>query len=149
MEAFESRVLDLPDFYFTGDDYRYRFETEAKRHFVGLLRERFNAGVRYDGRVLKWDAVIERKAIELARCLTDKSDRLSFDEPAPVLERSDSYELREKIRRLTRSEAGKLGIGRSTLHYLRKKAEADRPFKVYREIREKLKYEPLGPVSGV
>ncbi len=30
MEAFESGVLDLPDFYFTGDDYRYRFEPEAK-----------------------------------------------------------------------------------------------------------------------
>ena len=26
MDAFESGVLDLPDFYFTGDDYRYRFE---------------------------------------------------------------------------------------------------------------------------
>lgn len=30
MEAFEGGVLDLPDFYFTGDDYRYRFEPEAK-----------------------------------------------------------------------------------------------------------------------
>jgi len=30
-EAFESGVLDVPDFYFTGDDYRYRFDTEAKR----------------------------------------------------------------------------------------------------------------------
>jgi hypothetical protein len=30
MEAFESEVLDLPDFYFIGDDYRYRFEPEAK-----------------------------------------------------------------------------------------------------------------------
>jgi len=26
MEAFESGVLDLPDFHFTGDDYKYRFE---------------------------------------------------------------------------------------------------------------------------
>ena len=34
MEAFESGVLDLPDFYFTGDDHRYRFEPEVKRRFL-------------------------------------------------------------------------------------------------------------------
>jgi len=65
MNAFESGVLDLPDFYFTGDDYRYRFEPEAKQRFLDLLRERFNARVEYNGRVLKWDTVIEQKAIEL------------------------------------------------------------------------------------
>jgi CRISPR/Cas system-associated endonuclease Cas1 len=53
MEAFESGVLDLPDFYFAGDDYRYRFETQAKHRFLELLRERFNCGVRYNGRFLK------------------------------------------------------------------------------------------------
>jgi hypothetical protein len=47
MEAFESGVLDLPDFYFTGDDYRYRFEPEAEQQFLDLLRERFNSTVRY------------------------------------------------------------------------------------------------------
>jgi CRISPR-associated protein Cas1 len=59
IEAFESRVLDLPNFYFTGDDYRYRFEPEAKQRFIDLIRERFNAGVNHDGRVLKWDTVIQ------------------------------------------------------------------------------------------
>ena len=29
IQAFESKVLDLRDFYFTGDDYRCRFELEA------------------------------------------------------------------------------------------------------------------------
>ena len=29
IEAFESKTLDLRDFYFTGDDYRYKFEPEA------------------------------------------------------------------------------------------------------------------------
>lgn len=58
--------LELHDFYFTGDDYRYQFETEAKQRFIDVLRDRFNAGVTYKGRVLKWDTVIELKAIELA-----------------------------------------------------------------------------------
>jgi CRISPR-associated protein Cas1 len=65
MQAFESEVLDLPDFYFTGDDYRYRFDPEAKQRLLGLLRERFNSGVRCKGRTLKWDTVIERKIADL------------------------------------------------------------------------------------
>jgi CRISPR-associated protein Cas1 len=34
IQAFESRALELSDFYFTGDDYRYRFETQAKQRFI-------------------------------------------------------------------------------------------------------------------
>jgi hypothetical protein len=66
VDAFESGIVDLPDFYFTRDDYRYRFEIQAKRRFLDLLRERFNVGVKYNGRVLKWDTVIEQKTAELA-----------------------------------------------------------------------------------
>jgi hypothetical protein len=41
IEAFEPGLLDLPDFYFTGDDYRHRFEVEAKLRFLDLLHDRF------------------------------------------------------------------------------------------------------------
>ncbi len=53
VEAFESEALELHDFYFTGDDYRYRFERGAKRRFIEVLRERFNSGVGYKNRRLK------------------------------------------------------------------------------------------------
>jgi CRISPR-associated protein Cas1 len=53
IEAFESKTLQLHDFYFTGDDYCYRFGAEAKQRFIDLIRERFNTGVAYKGRVLK------------------------------------------------------------------------------------------------
>ena len=56
MKVFESQVLDLPDFYLTGDDYRYRFQPEAKQQSLDLLRERFNSAVRYKRRVFKWDS---------------------------------------------------------------------------------------------
>jgi CRISPR-associated protein Cas1 len=88
MEAFESRVLDLPDFYFTADDYRYRFEPEAKQRFLESLRERFNSGVRYNGRALKWDTVIEQKAVEFGRFLAGRIGRLGFSEPSPTLRRN-------------------------------------------------------------
>jgi len=83
VEAFESGVLGLPNFYFTGDDYRYRCDPESKQRFLDLLRERFNSGVRYKGRALKWDTVIEQKTVELGRYLVGRTSRLNFSEPSP------------------------------------------------------------------
>jgi CRISPR-associated protein Cas1 len=138
VEAFESGVLDLHDFYFTGDDYRYRFEAEAKRRFLDLLRERFNAGVKYNRRVLKWDTVIEQKVSELGRFLTGKSESLDFTRPFPNLQRSNERELRSKILELTCSEAKRHGIGKSTLHYLRKNARNACPLAMYRKTTTRL-----------
>jgi CRISPR-associated protein Cas1 len=138
LEAFESGTLELRDFYFTGDDYRYRFEIYAKQRFIEALRERFNAGVTYKGRVLKWDTVIEQKTTELGRFLTGKSSKLDFEEPATKLDRQDDRELRAKILALSASQARHLGIGKSTLHYLRRNASCKRRFDLYRPVAAKL-----------
>ncbi len=138
IEGFESGALDLPDFYFTGDDYRYRFEAEAKQRFIDVIRERFNAGVSYRGRILKWDTIVEQKANELGRFVVGKSSGLSFEEPAPGLERRDNRDMRVKILALKSSEANSLGIGASTLHYLRKRAQGSRSFRIHNSIHSKL-----------
>lgn len=138
IEAFESDVLDLPDFYFTGDDYRYRFEPEAKHRFLDLLRERFNSGAMYNGHALKWDTVIEQKTVELGRYLTGRTSGLDFYEPSPDLCRTDSRDLRRRILGLSQREASRLGIGKGTLHYLRKKAIGSHAFRTYGRTRRKL-----------
>jgi hypothetical protein len=138
LEAHESGVLDLRDFYFTADDYRYQFELEAKRLFLGLLRERFNSGVRYKGRAFKWDTVIEQKTAELGRYLVGRSSDFDFSEPAPDLHMTDDKSLRRRILDLSQSGAQSLGIGRSTLHYLRRNATLERPFRVYGKVRQRL-----------
>ena len=122
----------------TGDDYRYRFEVDAKQRFIDSLRERFNAGVTCKGRVLKWDAVIEQKANDFGRFLLGKSARLNLAEPLLELKRQDNRALRAKILALTASQAVKLGIGRSTLHYLRENARGQESFKIHGKTREKL-----------
>jgi hypothetical protein len=142
MEAFESGVLDLPDFYFTGDDYRYRFEPEAKQRFLDLLRERFNSGVMYRGRALKWDSVIEQKTVELGRYLAYRAPTLDFTEPSPELARIDSKELRSRILSLSQSEARSLGIEKSALHCLRKNAISQRPFMIYPKTRDRVWSRP-------
>ena len=138
MDALESGVLDLPDFHFTGDDYRYRFEPEAKQRFVDLLRERFNSGIRYKGHSFKWDTVIEQKAMQLGRFLLGRSSKLDFSEPIPTLKRIDDRGLRGRIMTLTHTEAQRLGIGKSTLHYLRNNAKSECSFKVQVRVRKKL-----------
>jgi CRISPR-associated protein Cas1 len=141
MEAFESGVLDLPDFYFTGDDYRFRFDADAKQRFVDLIRGHFNLGANYKGRILRWDTVIEQKAAELGRFLVGKSSALDFTEPATHLERRDDREVRARILALTSAEAKALGIGKSTTHYLHKRALRSRPPRIYQPVAKKLRIE--------
>jgi len=138
MDAFESGVLDLPDFFFTGDDYRYRFEPGAKQRFLDLLRERFNSGVMYRGRALKWDTVIEQKATELGRYLSRRSGRFDFSEPSPSLHVVDDKSIRRDILALSQSKAGRLGIAKSTLHYLRCRSKTHDRLRVYTKTRRKL-----------
>jgi hypothetical protein len=130
--------LKLSDFYFTGDNYLYRFGPDARQQFIDLLRERFNSGVDYRGRVLKWDTVIEQKTNELGRFLTGKSSSVDFSEHAPKLERSDNRELRAKVLALTASQAKQVGIGKTTLHYLQNKAGQPRRFTMYASIKGRL-----------
>jgi CRISPR-associated protein Cas1 len=138
VDAFESGIVDLPDFYFTGDDYRYRFGPEAKERFLDLLRERFNSPVGYNRRVLKWDTVIEEKAVELGRYLVGRTEGLHFSEPLPNLHSTDDREFRRRILSLSQSEAREIGISKSTLHYLRKNAKDTQSFRVYQKVYRRL-----------
>jgi hypothetical protein len=94
--------------------------------------------LKYKGHALKWDTVIEQKTVEFGRYLVGRTGKLSFSEPSPTLRRLDSLELRSRILGLSQSEAKKLGIGKSTFHYLRNKAAGDHPFKVYNKIGDRL-----------
>jgi CRISPR-associated protein Cas1 len=138
VEAFESGALDLPDFYFTGDDYRYRFETDAKHRFLELLRERFNAGVKYNGRTLKWDTVIEQKTVQLGHYLANRTSEIDFCKPSPNLRCTDDWALRKRVLGLSKSEAQRIGIAKSTLHYLRENARQAGCFRTYRMTARKL-----------
>jgi hypothetical protein len=131
-------VLDLPDCCFTCGDYRYRFEPEAKQRFLDLLRERFNCGISYRGRALKWDTVIEQKTAELGRYFVDRTCNLDLSDPSPTLRRSHDLQLRRRILDLSYAEAQRLGICKSTLYHLRSNAGSCSRFRVYRKVLERL-----------
>jgi len=134
-----SRVFSWDDFYFTGDDYRLRIKPPLLDRYADLLREQFNSGVMYYGKRLPWDTLILRKCQELARYLLGKTARFDLSTPKPALERSDTRALREKILSLSSSDARTLRLGKSTVHYLTKRAKEERPFKVYTPVLARLR----------
>jgi CRISPR-associated protein Cas1 len=138
IEAFESQVFGPYDFAYERNNYLYRIEPEARARLRNRLIEAFNSGVSYHGRILKWDTVIEEKALELSRYLTGRIPTIDFTEPAPNLERTDNRELRAEILSVTNSEARRLGITKQTLFDLRRKAKGEKSFKLYAKVREKL-----------
>ena len=134
-----SRVFSWDDFYFTGGDYRLRIKPPLLDRYAELLREQFNSGVMYGGKRLTWDTLILRKCQELARYLLNRTAKFDLRRPKPVLERSDTRALREKILSLSSSDARTLRLGKSTVHYLRKRAKEERPFKVYTPVLARLR----------
>jgi hypothetical protein len=57
--------------------------------------------------------------------------------PSTKLTRIDNHEIREKIIKFLYSKAKQLGINKSTLWYLKQKAVAGKPFKIYKKVRER------------
>ena len=80
-----------------------------------------------------------RKSQELARHLLGKTARFDLRTPKPVLERSDTRALREKILRLSSSDSQTLRLGKSTVHYLRKRAKEEKLFRVYAPVLARLR----------
>ena len=136
MESLENREFKKSDFYRT-DNYVLRLKPESVKRLLSRLREKFNSTVNYRGKAYRWDTIVFLKAQELAKHILDGKP-IDFSEPSPNLGRSDTQELRKRILSLSQSEAKKLGIGKSTLHYLRKHVTGEKSFDVYQKVARKL-----------
>lgn len=133
-----SRAFSWDDFYFTGGDYRLRIKPLLLDRYAELLRGQFNSGVLYGGKRLTWDTLILRKCQELAHYLLGKTTRFDLVNPKLTFEREDTQALRKKILSLSGAQARKLGLNKSTLHYLRKQARDRKPFRIYEPVLAKL-----------
>jgi len=133
-----SRTFTWEDFYFTGGDYRLRIKPLLLDRYAETLREQFNSGVTYGGKRVTWDTLILRKCQELARYLLGKATRFDLVNPNPTLDREDTQVLRKKIQSLSGAQAMKLGLNKSTFHYLRRRARDQKPLRVYEPVLAKL-----------
>ncbi len=120
------------------DNYVLRLKSEAVRRFLDALPVKFESPIRYRGKFYGWDTVIRLKAQELARYILGKQTGVSFDDAKPALDRQDTTAVRDKILSLSIAEGRKLGIGKSTLWYLQRRARTAKPMKTYSKIGMKL-----------
>jgi CRISPR-associated protein Cas1 len=137
VSGLEKNVFKKSDFIRT-ENYNIRLRPSSAKKLVKEVGMVFNDRVNYRGGERTWTHVIMMKANELGLYLQGKRKSIDFSEPAFIPERTDDHELRQKILSLSQSEANKLGIGKSSLHYLRKHAKSDRPFKVYKSVKKRL-----------
>ncbi|OGD52608.1 CRISPR-associated endonuclease Cas1 [Candidatus Bathyarchaeota archaeon RBG_13_38_9] len=137
ISCIEKDILEKNDFFFT-DNYVLRLKPKAIKKLLEELRLSFNSNVHYKNRNYSWDMIIRLKTRELAHYILGKA-KVDFNEPFPKILRSDSLEMRKRILELTQNQAKELGIGRSTLHFLRKRAGGRRSFEVYKKIHMKIK----------
>jgi CRISPR-associated protein Cas1 len=137
ISCLESGRFGKSDFY-RMDNYVLRLRPEAVRRLIDALRIKFNSSVQYKGRFCSWDTLIRLKAQELANHFVGKRTGLRFDTPRSALDRSDTEAARNMILSLMTAEAKKLGIRRNTLWYVRQRAQASKPIRIYNKVRSKI-----------
>lgn len=137
INGLEKGIFNKKDFIRT-ENYNIKLRPSGAKKLVKEVETQLNKTINYLGRQHSWSFTITLKAQELAHYLLDKRKDIDFSLPIIKLERKDDHELREKILKLSYSEAKKLGIGKSSLWYMKHNAMSNRPFKIYNKIKERL-----------
>ena len=88
-----------------------------------------NKKVPYKKQSVMWSYALLLKIRKLAQYLVEKRKTLDFSKPAYVVERYDSDDIRQKILSISYSDWKKMRF-KGTLHYMKKNAEADKPFTI-------------------
>jgi len=134
IKALENNVFEKNDFIRTGN-YNLKLRTSGAKKLTKELENQFNEFVSYRGKNRRWSYVILLKTRELAKYIAGENKGLDFVRPNVELERVDNNKIREKILSMSYAEAGRLGIGKSTLWYLKRNVKADKSFKIYKKIK--------------
>jgi len=137
ISCLESCRFGKKDFY-RMDNYVLRLTPEAARRLIDALRIKFNSPVQYKGKFYSWDTLIRLKAQELANYVVGKRTNIDFGEPKPVLHRTDSEAIRNRILSMTTADANKLGIRKNTLWHIQQHAKTAKSFRIYSKTRTKL-----------
>lgn len=137
IDSFENNVFDKRDFIRT-ENYNLKLRLIGAKKFVKEVEKQFNRKVQYLGTEYRWSFVILMKARELSQFLLNKRKEINFSMPKFEIERIDNNELRERILKLTNSEARKLRIAKNELWYLKQKAKSESSFKIYKKVLQKI-----------
>ncbi len=138
ISGLEKDIFNKKDFIRT-ENYNIKLRSSGAKKLIKEFEAQINKKVYYRNNWYSWHYIILLKTQELAQYLIGKRKELKFDLPKMELERIDTLKLREKILKIPYSKTKKLGMSKGTLWYLKHNANSDKPFKVYRKVRERMK----------
>jgi len=141
LSCLENKIFSKKDFFLT-DNYVLRLKPPAIKKLLEQLRLHLNSRVRYKGKNHSWDTILQLKTQELARHLLGRTEGLDFTEPVLESEASPD-ELRKKVLALTVPEARGIGVNKSTLWYLQKRAAARKTLRSYAKVKSKLRFQSI------
>ncbi len=141
MNLIEKGAMDNKYFVRT-ESFSLRLRPTGARKVTEEFNSVMNEKVEYRKKNSSWGSVLLLKARGLSHHLVGKRKTVEFSKPVYMAERDDSDEIRQKILSISYSEWKKMGFSKGTLHYMKKNAEADKPFTLNAHMRERL--EMLG-----
>jgi len=133
----EKEAMDNKDFTRT-ESYSLRLRPSGAKKLTAEFNTMMNGKVEYRKRNTTWGTVLLLKARELAQYLVGTRKTIDFNKPAYVGKRDDTDLLRKKILDIGYTEWKKMGFSKGTLHYMKKNAEADKPFSLNAHVKERL-----------
>jgi CRISPR-associated protein Cas1 len=133
----ESGKMENTDFIRT-ESYSLRLKPSGAKKVTEEFNNWMNKKVAYKKLSVMWSYALLLKIRELAQYLVEKRKTLDFSKPAYSIERQDSDDIRQKILSISYSDWKRMGFSKGTLHYMKKNAEADKPFTLNAHVKERL-----------
>jgi CRISPR-associated protein Cas1 len=92
----------------------------------------------YQKHSFMWSYALLLKTRELVQFLIEKKKTINFCKPAYAIGRQDSEEMMQNILNISYAKGENMGFSKGTLHYMKKNANADKPFTLNAHVRERL-----------
>jgi CRISPR-associated protein Cas1 len=138
VEVIAGRQLDRRADFLTTENFHVRLRPRAIAVLADRLSQNFNRAVPLRGQRRTFDAISFETARTLVRYLLGQSKRLDLDFPFGAFDGALDTQSAEVILGLTFAERKALGIRENTFHYLKKRAMAGKPLKLYGKVARRL-----------
>jgi CRISPR-associated protein Cas1 len=137
INALENQVFTKKDFIRT-ENYVIRLSSAGTKKLLESVNVQLTNRTQFRGKSWEWGYVIIQKTGEFVNFLNGTNSNFEFNKPSPVLSRDDTPELREKVLGIGYYNWMKAGYSKGSLHYLKKNARSEKPFRIYGKMKDKL-----------
>ena len=136
-EVLRSRSVRKTDF-LVMPDYRVRLNPEAVHALVARISENLNRRIGENGHGKEYETVLRDNARSLARFLVGESKKLSFSAPFKVEDSAVDAELRKRLLSMSVEERKRLGVSKTTYHYIKRNTMEGKAFRLYAKVRARI-----------